>query len=111
MGKILVSASWRKRFSDHLVARLSLKKARVHKIFSSSQLNCSGARHRYNIQELKKARPELRSPEKSGGEGSFGLVHCLDWADGTGEGGLTGGGDVGIKGGATVGAGAGPVIS
>jgi len=70
-----------------------------------------GARRRYNIQELKKARPELRSPEKSGGEGSFGLVRCLDWADGTGEGGLTGGGDVGIGGEATVGAGAGPVIS
>jgi len=88
-----------------------LKKTRVHKIFSSSQLNCSGARHRYNVQELKKARLELRSLEKSGGEGSLGLVHCLDRADGTGEGGLTGGEDVGIGGGATVGAGAGPVIS
>jgi len=41
---------------------------------------------------LKKARPELRSPEKSGGEGSFGLVRCLDGAVGTGEEGLTGGG-------------------
>ena len=111
MGKILVSTSWRKRFLDHLAVRPSLKKTRVHKIFSSSQLNCSGARHRYNVQELKKARPELCSPEKSGGEGSFGLVRCLDGADGTGEGGLTGGGDVGIGGGATVGAGAGPVIS
>jgi len=108
---MLVSTSWRKRFLDHLAACPSLKKARVHKIFSSSQLNCSGARRRYNIQELKKARPELRLPEKSGGEGSFGLVRCLDWADGTGEGGLTGGGDVGIGGEATVGAGAGPVIS
>jgi len=111
MGKMPVSASWRKRFSDHLVTHPSLKKVRVHKIFSSLQLNCSGARHRYNVQELKKARPELCSPEKSGGEGSFGLVRCLDGADGTGEGGLTGGGDVGIGGGATVGAGAGPVIS
>jgi len=111
MGKMLVSTSWRKRFLDHLAARPSLKKARVHKIFSLSQLNCSGARRRYNIQELKKARLELRSPEKSGGEGSFGLVHCLDWADGTGKGGLTEGGDVGIRGGATVGAGARPVIS
>jgi len=55
---------------------------------------------------LKKARPELRSPEKLGGEGSFGLIRCLDGAVGTGEGGLTGGGDVGIGGGATVGAGA-----
>ena len=52
---MLVSASWQKRFSDHLMAHLSLKKARVHKIFSSLQLNCSGARHRYNVQELKKA--------------------------------------------------------
>jgi len=106
-----VSTSWQKRFLDHLAARPSLKKARVHKIFSSLQLNCSGARHRYNVQELKKARPELRSPEKSGGEGSFGLVRCLDGVDGTGEGGLTGGGDVGIGSRATVGVGAGPVIS
>jgi len=60
---------------------------------------------------LKKAQPELHSPEKSGGEGSFGLVRCLDGADGTGEEGLTGDGDVGIGGRATVGAGAGPVIS
>jgi len=50
-------------------------------------------------------RPELCSLEKSRGEGSFGLIHCLDKADGTGEGGLTGGGDVGIRGGATVGVG------
>jgi len=108
---MLVSTSWRKRFLDHLAARLSLKKARVQKIFSSSQLNYSGARHRYNIQELKKARPEVHSPEKSGREGSFGLVCCLVGADGTGEGGLTGGGDVGIGGGATIRAGAGPVTS
>ena len=106
-----MSASWRKRFSDHLVARLSLKKASVQKIFSSSQLNCSGARHRYNVQKFKKARPEVHSPEKSGGEGSFGLVRCLVGADGTGEGGLTGGGDVVNGGGATIGTGAGAVIS
>jgi len=56
------------------------------------------------MQELRKARPELRSLEKSGGEGSFGLVCCLDGADGTGEGGLTGSRDGGIGGGATVGA-------
>ena len=49
---------------------------------------------------------ELHLPEKSGGEGSFGLVCCLDRADGTGEGGLTGGGDMGIRGGVTVGVGA-----
>ena len=54
------------------------------------------------MQELRKARPELRSLEKSEGKGSFGLVHCLDGADGTGEGGLTGSGDGGIGGGATV---------
>jgi len=65
-------------------------------------VNCSGARHKYSVQELRKARPELRSPEKSGGERSFGLVRCLDGAAGTGEGGLTGGGDGGIGDGATV---------
>ena len=111
MGKMPVSASWRKRFSDHLAARPSLKKARVHKIFSLSQLNCSRANRRYNVQELKKARLELCSPEKLEGEGSFGLVRCLDRADRTGEGGLTGGRDMGIGGRVTVGAGAGPVIS
>ena len=44
--------------------------------------------------------------EKSGGEGSFGLVCYLDGADRTREGGLTGGGNMGMEGGATVGAGA-----
>jgi len=58
------------------------------------------------MQELRKAHPELCSLEKSRGEGSFGLVCCLDGADRTREGGLTGGRDVGIGGGATVGAGA-----
>jgi len=56
------------------------------------------------MQELRKARPELRSPEKSGGEGSFGLVRYLDRAAGTGEEGLTGGRDVDIGGRVTVGA-------
>jgi len=93
------------------VARPSLKKVRVQKIFSLLQLNCSGARRRYNVQEFKKARPEVCSPEKSGGEGSFGLIRCLVGADGTGEGGLTGGENVVTGGGVTVGAGAGPVIS
>jgi len=106
-----VSASWQKRFSDYLTACPSLKKVGVQKIFSSSQLNCSGARHRYNVQELKKARLEVCSLEKLGGEGSFGLVHCLVRVDGTREGGLTGGEDVVTRGRATVGAGAGPVIS
>ena len=55
------------------------------------------------MQELRKAHPKLHLPEKSGGEGSFGLVCCLDGVDGTGEEGLTGGGDMGIGGGATVG--------
>jgi len=58
------------------------------------------------MQELRKAHPELHSPEKSGGEGSFGLVHCLDEAAGTGEGGLTGDGDGSTGGRVTVGAGA-----
>jgi len=111
IGKTPVFTSWQKRFSDYLAARPSLKKARVQKIFSSSQLNCSGARRRYNVQEFKKARPEVRSPEKLGREGSFGLVRCLVRADGTGERGLTGGGDVVTGGGAIIGAGAGPVIS
>jgi len=53
---------------------------RVQKIFSSLQLNYSRARCKYNIQKLKKAQPELHSPEKSGGEGSFGLAHYLDRA-------------------------------
>jgi len=83
-----------------------LKKARVQKIFSLSQVNCSRARRKYSVQELRKARLELCSPEKSGGEGSFGLVRCLDGAARTREGELTRGGDVGIGGRATVGAGA-----
>jgi len=108
---MLVSASWQKRFSDHFAARPSLKKVRVQKIFSSSQVNCSKARCKYSVQELRKARPELYSLEKSGGEGSFGLARCLDKAGGAGEGGVTGGGDMGIGGRATAGARAGPVIS
>jgi len=83
-----------------------LKKARVQKIFSSLQVNCSRARHKYSVQELRKAYLELHLPEKSRGEGSFGLAHCLDKAAGAGEGGLTGGEDAGIVGRATVGAGA-----
>jgi len=106
-----VSTSWQKRFLDHFTAHLSLKKARVQKIFSSLQVNCSGARHKYSMQELRKARLELYSPEKSGGEGSFGLAHCLDEAARAEERGLTRGGDAGIGGEAIVGAGAGLVIS
>ena len=101
-----MSASWQKRFSDHFAARPFLKKVRVQKIFSLSQVDCSRAKCKYSMQELRKAHPELHLAEKSGGEGSFGLVHCLDGADGTGEGGLTGSRDRGIRGGVTVGVGA-----
>jgi len=106
-----VSTSWQKRFSDHFVACPSLKKMRVQKIFSSLQVNCSRARRKYSMQELRKAHLELRLPEKSRGEGSFGLACCLDRAAGAGEGGLTRERDAGIGGGVTVGAGAGLVIS
>jgi len=96
---------------DYLAASPFLQKVRVQKIFSSSQLNRSGVRCKYNVQELKKTQPEFHSPEKSRGEGSFGLVCYLDGAAGTGEGGLIGGGDTGIGGRATVGVGAGLVMS
>jgi len=94
-----------------LVACLPLKKARVQKIFSSSQLNCSRARHRYSMQELRKAQPELRSLEKSEGEGSFGLAYCLDRVSKTGGGGLTGGEGAGARGRAIVRAEVGLVMS
>jgi len=58
------------------------------------------------MQELRKTCLELHSLEKSGGEGSFGLVCCLDGVAGTGKGGLTEGRDGGIGGGVTVGTGA-----
>jgi len=63
------------------------------------------------VQELRKTRLELRSPEKLGGEGSFGLACCLDEAAEAGEEGVTGGGDTGIGGRAMVDAGAELVIS
>jgi len=63
------------------------------------------------VQELRKACLELHLPEKSGGEGSFGLAHCLDGAAEAGEGGVTGGGDTGIGGGVTVDTGVELVIS
>jgi len=88
-----------------------LKKARVQKIFSLSQVNCSGARCKSSIQELRKACLELCLLEKSGREGSFGLACCLDEAAGAGEKGLTGGGDIGVGVGAAVSAGAELVIS
>ena len=59
---------------------------------------------------MKKARPELHSPEKSGREGSFGLACCLDRASGTGGGGLIEEG-MGVRGEAMVRAGAGLVMS
>jgi len=84
---------------DYLVACSFLKKMRVQKIFSSSQLNCSGARHKYSIQELKKAQLELCSLKKSRREGSFDLARCLGRAARTEEGRLTEEGDTGIRGG------------
>ena len=69
-------------------------------------MNCSGAKHKYSMQELRKAHLELHSLEKSGGERSFGLICCLDGADGTREGELTGDRDVSMRGRATIGAGA-----
>jgi len=53
------------------------------------------------MQELRKAHLELRSLEKLGGEGSFGLARCLDKVAGAGEGGVTRGGNTGIGGGAS----------
>jgi len=91
-----------KHTSRDIPLHLSLKKVRVQKIFSSSQVNCSGARCKYSVQELRKAHLELHSPEKSGGEGNFGLVRCLDGVTGTREEGLTGDGDGGIGGRVTV---------
>jgi len=88
-----------------------LKKARVQEIFSLLQLNCSRARHKYSIQELKKTRLELHLLEKSEGEESFGLAGCLGRAARTGGGELTGGGSMGIGDGVTVGAKAGLVMS
>jgi len=60
---------------------------------------------------LRKAHPELRSLEKSGREGSFGLAYCLDGAAGAGEGGVTRRRGMGTGGRGTARAGAGPVIS
>jgi len=96
---------------DHFTARPFLKKARVQKIFSLSQVNCSRARCKYNVQELRKARPELCLLEKLQGEGSFGLIRYLDRTAGTREGGVTGRRDMGIRGEVTAGAGARPVMS
>jgi len=75
-----------------------LKKVRVQKIFSSSQLNCSGARHKYSIQELKKAQLELCLLKKSRREGSFDLARCLGRVARTKERRLTGERDTGIRG-------------
>jgi len=100
MGKTPVSASWQKRFSDHLAALSFLKKVRVQRIFSSSQLNCSRAECKYSIQELKKAQLELHLLKKSGRKRSFGLAHCLDRAARTGGDRLTGGKGANTGGGA-----------
>jgi len=106
MEKTPVSAFWQKRFSDHLVALPSLKKVRVQKIFSSSQLNYSRARCKYSIQKLKKAQPKLHLLEKSREEGSFGLACYLDKATRTRGGELTGRGGINTEGEVTVRAGA-----
>jgi len=111
MEKMPVSTFWQKRFSDYLTAHLSLKKTKVQKIFFLLQLNCSRAKCKYRVQELKKAQPELCLPEKFGGERSFGLAYCLDGAAGTRREELTGGGDAGIGDGVTVRAGAGLIMS
>jgi len=111
MEKTPVSAFWQKRFSDHLVALLSLKKVRVQKIFSSSQLNYSRARCKYSIQKLKKAQPKLYSLEKSGEEGSFGLARYLDRVARTRGGELTDRGGIDIGGEVMVRAGAGLVMN
>ena len=79
--------------------------------FFLSQVNCSRAKRKYSMQELRKACLELHLLEKSGGEGSFGLACCLDKVAGVEKGGLTRGGNVGIGGRATVGIGAELVIS
>jgi len=63
------------------------------------------------MQELRKACLELCSLEKSGGEESFGLAHCLDKAAGVEEESLTRGRNAGIGGRAMVGTGVGLVIS
>jgi len=106
-----VFASWQKRFLDHFAACPSLKKVRVQKIFFLSQVNCSRAKCKYSMQELRKACLELHLLEKSGGEGSFGLACCLDKVAGVEKRGLTREGNVGIGGRATVGIGAELVIS
>ena len=111
MRKMPVSTSWRKRFLDYLAAHLPLKRARVQKIFSSLQLNYSRARHKYSMQELRKAQPKLCSLEKSGGDGSFGLTCCLDGAFRTRGGGLTGEEGADARGGAMVRVGVGLVMS
>ena len=89
----------------------SLKKARVQRIFSSSQLNCSGAKHKYSVQELKKAQLKLHLLEKSGRKGSFSLTCYLDGVARTRGGGLTGGRGADTRGGATVEVGGGLVMS
>ena len=63
------------------------------------------------MQELRKARPELCSLEKSGGERNFGFARCLNRASKTRGEGLTGGEGAGARGRAIVGAGAGLVMS
>jgi len=69
------------------------------------------AKYRYSMQELRKARPELCSPEKSRGERSFDLAHCLDRASETGSRELIGEEGAGAGGRVMVRVGAGLVMS
>jgi len=71
MGKIPVSTSMWKRFSDYLTAYPLFKNISTQKIFFRSKLNCSRARHIYREQELRNVQPKLQSLLKSGGEGSL----------------------------------------
>ena len=76
MGKMPVSVSWWKTFSDHLAAWLPLKNVRAQRIFSCSSQNCSGARHMWKKQKFKNTQPLWHSLLKSRGEKSLGHVCC-----------------------------------
>jgi len=79
MGKMPVSTSWKKRFLDYFAICLLLKKVSAQKAFSLLQLNCSGARCRYEVQELRKTQLVWWSLIKSRGERSFGLAIYYKW--------------------------------
>jgi len=62
-----VSASCLKRFLDHFVAQPPLKNISVQSTFSFLQLNCSGAKQMYKVQELRNTQPRLYLYESLGG--------------------------------------------